>query len=164
MERKIERRDFLNLAVSGLAAFAAACGPNSDSSAQVVDSPEGRVVQWEKDELIVLVSGAQPRYAPGDTVKLSIVVNNQGLKAVQARIRTRLLGRGQQAVAEAQVSPLSVGPEAAATVEKELPLPRDLAPGEYTLQIELPPWSLSENGRESSSGGGKISLLVQVAA
>ncbi|MBI4491989.1 MAG: hypothetical protein HY690_04280 [Chloroflexi bacterium] len=159
-ERRMERRDFLNLAASGLGAFVAACNPPFEETTQVMDSPEGRVVHWEKDDLIVLVSGAQPRYAPGETIKLTVVINNQGARPVQARARIRLVGRGGQAVAEAPVSATSVAPGAAATLERTLPLPRDLAPGDYTLQVELPPWMQTDS--PAPTGGGKIGIAVVI--
>lgn len=156
----MDRRDFLSLAVSGLASAAAACGTGADGTAQVIDGLDGRVVHWEKDELVVLVSGAQPRYAPGETIRLTITVNNQGTKVVHARVRAKLIGRGQQPAVEAQVSSVSIGPDAAAKVEKELPVPTSLTPGDYTLQVEVPPWMLADARRPT--GGGKMALATRI--
>ncbi|MBI4582296.1 MAG: hypothetical protein HY718_21560 [Planctomycetes bacterium] len=156
----MERREFFSLAVSSLASLAAACGAPPNGDMQVIDRPEGRVVHWEKDDLVVLVSGAEARYAPGQTIKLNIVVNNQGGKLVQARVRTKLLGRGMQSVVEAPVTTLSVAPEAAGTMDRELAVPSDLTPGEYTLQIELPPWTVGETNR--TTGGGRLALPIRV--
>lgn len=156
----MERREFLSLTLSSLASLAAACGSASGGEVQMIDAPEGRVVRWEKDELVVLVSGIGVRYAPGDIIRLTVVVNNQGHKLVQARVRTKLLGRGMQPVVEAPVASLSVAPEAAASVDRELPVPTSLTPGDYTLQIELPPWTVAES--RHATGGGKLALALRV--
>jgi hypothetical protein len=69
-----------------------------------------------------------------------------------------LLGRGQQAVVEAEVVSLNVKPMDAATTERTLLIPRDLPSGEYTLQVELPAWSFE--GRQA--GGGTLNTTVKI--
>ena len=73
---------------------------------------------------------------------------------------TRLVGRGQQPVVEAEVASLNVKPMDAAVAERTLQIPRVLAPGDYTLQVELPAWSFE--GRQT--GGGTLSTGVKIGA
>jgi hypothetical protein len=49
-------------------------------------------MQYEGDDLLVLVSGAQPSYTAGDSVHLNLLINNQSTGYVQVRLRTKLLG------------------------------------------------------------------------
>src|SRR5437764_3376419 len=129
---------------SGVAAWVAACGSDAGrGETRVVDDPAlGTVHQWEKDELLVLASGLQPGYHPGDEIRFELLFNNQRHAPVSLRVRTKLLGRGQQAVVEAPVLPVDVPSEDAVKLERTLRLPRSLPPGDYTLEVELPPWQL----------------------
>jgi hypothetical protein len=47
----------------------------------------------------------------------------------------------------------------ATATDRVLPIPADLPPGDYTLQVELPPWSFE--GRQA--GGGSLTATVKVA-
>ncbi len=149
MEQPISRRAWLTALASGAGALAAACAPSANVTE--VSTPQGRVLQWEADDLLVLVSGLQPQYRVGDTIRVTLLVNNQATRVAQVRLRTRLLGRGDQAVAETEVALLDVKPEDAASVDRELPLGRSLPPGEYTLSVEVPPWKV--DGREAGRTG-----------
>ena len=135
--------------VSGASAFAAACGGGSPGST-VLDTPEGRVLQWEGDDLLVLVSGLEPSYRLGQSMHLTLLVNNQSAKTAEVRLRTKLLGRGDQPVIQAEPVMLSVKADDANSVDQELPLGTNLVPGEYTLSVEVPPWRLE--GREFGRG------------
>jgi hypothetical protein len=83
--------------------------------------------------------------------------NNASIPAV-ARVLTRLLGRGQQAVVEAEVANLTIDADDASSVERTLDLPRSLTPGDYTLSVELPPWRLERR----EVGGGRINTDIRV--
>lgn len=148
---------------SGVATFVAACGSEaSNAETTVVDDPSlGRVYQWEKDDLLVLLSGLRPTYRPGDEIVVNLTLNNQGRLPIEARVRTKLVGRGQQVVLEADVASVSVPPEDAAHLERSLRLPRSFSPGDYTLQVELPPWTLPGGGG-GSVGGGSLTAPVRV--
>lgn len=126
----------------------------------MVQTPEGPVYQLEKDEMLVLVSGVKPEYRAGDRIAVNVLLNNQSTRFASARIRTRLLGRGGQAVAEAEAVSLNVKPADASSVERVLVLPLDLVPAEYEVQVELPPWSFE--GRQA--GGGSLKAAVKVLA
>jgi hypothetical protein len=143
----LSRRAWFAGLVSGAGLLAAACG---SPGAQVLDTPEGRVLQYEGDNLLVLVSGAQPSYQLGDSMHLTLLVNNQSDGYVQVRLRTKLLGRGDQPVVQAEPALLSVKIDDASSVDQDLPLPRDLLPGDYTLSVEIPPWKL--DGRDFGRG------------
>jgi hypothetical protein len=134
--------------VSGAGLLAAAC---ASPGAQVLDTPEGRVLQYEGDDLLVLVSGLQPTYEVGDSMQLNVLVNNQSAGYVQVRLRTKLLGRGDQPVAQLEPAVVSVKSDDAGSVDQTLPLSRDLVPGDYTLSVEVPPWKL--DGRDFGRGG-----------
>jgi len=123
-----------------------------------INTPEGKILQLEKDDFLVLVSDFQSQYQPGDRLNVKVLVNNQSSRFATARVRTRLLGRGQQAVAEAEVVSLNVKPMDAATTERSMLIPRDLDPGDYTLQVELPFWSFE--GRQT--GGATLSTGVKL--
>jgi hypothetical protein len=125
----------------------AACG---SPGASVLDTPEGRILQYEGDDLLVLVSGLQRSYEPGGTVRLTILLNNQSAGYVQARLRTKLLGRADQPVVQADPILLSVKSDDAGSVDQVVPLPRSLLPGDYTLSVEVPPWKL--DGRDFGRG------------
>ena len=132
-----------------------ACG---DRSVSEINGPDGKVLQLEKDDLLVLVSDFQPQYRPGDRIAVTVLINNQSSRFATARIRTRLLGRGQQAVVEAEVASVNIRPMDATPTERALALPTNLPTGDYTLQVELPPWSFE--GRQA--GGGSLSTAVKV--
>src|SRR5919202_2664567 len=97
MQRPFPRRMVVAAVLSSASAFAAACGSGSPG-ANVLDTPEGRVLQYEGDDLLVLVSGLQPSYRAGDHVHLNLMVNNQSAGFAQVKLRTKLLGRAGQAV------------------------------------------------------------------
>ncbi len=107
-------------------------------------------MQYEGDDLLVLVSGLQPTYRPGDSLHLTLLVNNQSAGYVQVRLRTKLLGRGDQPVVQADPALLSVKSDDARSIDQDLPLGRDLLPGDYTLSVEVPPWKL--DGRDFGRG------------
>ena len=143
----VSRRAWLAALVSSAGLIAAACG---SPGAQVLDTPEGRVLQYEGDDLLVLVSGLQPSYQLGDEMHLNLMVNNQSSGYVQVKLRTKLLGRGDQAVVQADPVGIDVKSDDAGSVDQDLPLARDLLPGDYTLTVEVPPWKL--DGREFGAG------------
>ena len=144
----VSRRAWFASLVSGAGLLVAACG---SPGASVLDTPEGRVMQYEGDDLLVLVSGLQTGYRAGESVHLTLMINNQSAGFVQVRLRTKLLGRGDQPVVQLEPATLSVKSDDAASVDQDLPLARDLAPGEYTLSVEVPPWKL--DGRDFGRGG-----------
>jgi hypothetical protein len=141
------RRAWLASLVSGAGLIAAACG---SQGASVLDTPEGRVLQYEGDDLLVLVTGVQPSYHVGDTLHINLLVNNQSAGYVQVRLRTKLLGRGDQPVVQAEPALLAVKTDDAASVNQDLTLPRDLLPGDYVLSVDVPPWKL--DGRDFGHG------------
>src|SRR5499427_10093550 len=94
-DQPVSRRAWFAAIVSGAGLLAAACAP---PSSQVLDTPEGRILQYEGDDLLILVSGLQPSYQLGDTVHLNLLVNNQSAGFVQIKLRTKLLGRADQPV------------------------------------------------------------------
>jgi hypothetical protein len=145
--RVVSRRAWFASLVSGAGLLAAACGSPGST---VLDTPEGRVLQYEGDDLLVLVSGAQPTYQPGDTLHLNLLVNNQSTGYVQVRLRTKLLGRADQPVVQAEPALLAVKTDDSASVDQDLVLGRDLLPGDYTLTVEVPPWKL--DGRDFGRG------------
>ena len=145
--------------VSGATMLAAAC---TSPGTSVLDTPEGRVLQYEGDDLLVLVSGLDSRYAPGDLVHLNLMVNNQSDGFVQVRLRTKLLGRGDQPVVQAEPVALSVKSDDAASVDQTLTLAADLLPGDYTLAVEVPPWKL--DGRDFGRGATLRAPLRLAAA
>jgi hypothetical protein len=146
-ERPISRRAWFAAIVSGAGMLAAACAPGGS---QVLDTPEGRIVQYEGDDLLILVSGLQPSYQQGDEVRLNLLVNNQSAGFVQIKLRTKLLGRGDQAVVQPEPVMLDVKSDDANSADQSFILPRDLLPGDYTLSVEVPPWKL--DGREVGVG------------
>jgi hypothetical protein len=144
---RVSRRAWLASLVSGASLIAAAC---SAPSPQVLDTPEGRVMQYEGDDLLVLVSGLQSSYHPGDSMHLNLMVNNQSAGYAQVKLRTKLLGRGDQPVVQADPAQLDVKSDDAQSVDQDLVLGRDLIPGDYALIVEVPPWKL--DGRDYGSG------------
>src|SRR5437868_14278922 len=99
--RRLDRRAAFGLWASGLASLASACGTPGVNE---VDTPDGKVLQLEKDDFLILVSGFVPAYHPGDHIDVHVIVNNQSNRFAMTRIRTKLVGRGQQVVAEAEVA------------------------------------------------------------
>jgi hypothetical protein len=144
---RVSRRLWFAGVVSGASMLAAAC---TASGTEVLDTPEGRVLQYEGDNLLVLVSGVDTKYSPGDSLRLNLMVNNQSEGFVQVRLRTKLLGRGDQPVVQADPVALSVKSDDAASADQVLQLGTDLVPGDYTLAVEVPPWKL--DGREFGRG------------
>jgi hypothetical protein len=155
--RRVNRRAALGIWASGLTGLTSAC---SDRGATELDTPNGKILQLEKDDLLVLVSDFMSQYRPGDRIHLKVLINNQSTRYAQARVRTRLLGRGQQAVVEAEVVSVNIKPFDATPIDRELLIPTDLTPGDYTLQVELPAWSFE--GRQT--GGGTLSTGVKIGA
>lgn len=144
MEQPVSRRAWITGLVSTAGAIAAACGPGQGVTE--VNTPEGRVLQWQGDDMLVLVSGLQQSYRAGETVQVNVLVNNQSPRPLQLRVRARILGRGDQAVREADVATLDVRPDEAESVDHQITLPRSMVPDEYTLSIEIP--SPVVSGRE----------------
>jgi hypothetical protein len=62
---RVGRRALFGLVMSGLTTAAAACGP-SGAPTTVVNTPEGRVLQWEREGMTVLVSGIRDEYNAGE--------------------------------------------------------------------------------------------------
>ena len=143
----VSRRAWLAGLASGVSLFAAAC---AQTGPQVHDTPEGRVLQYEGDDLLVLVSGVRSTYRVGESVRVNLLVNNQSAGYVQVRLRTKLLGRADQPVVQAEPVLVSVKSDDAGSVDQDLPLGRDLLPGDYTLSVEVPPWKL--DGRDFGRG------------
>ena len=143
----VSRRAWFAGLVSGVSLMAAAC---SSPAPAVLETPEGRIMQFEGDDLLVLVTGVKSTYAPGESVHLNLMVNNQSAGYVQVRLRTKLLGRADQPVVQAEAALLSVKSDDASSVDQDLPLSRDLLPGDYTLSVEVPPWKL--DGRDFGKG------------
>ena len=146
-DKPLSRRAWFAAIVSGAGVFAAAC---SSGGSQVLDTPEGRIVQYEGDDLLVLVSGVQPSYHVGDEMHLNLMVNNQSAGFVQIKLRAKLLGRADQPVVQPDPVMLDVKSDDASSADQSFILPRDLLPGDYTLSVEVPPWKL--DGREVGVG------------
>lgn len=146
-DRPVSRRAMFAAMVSGASLLAAAC---SSGGSQVLDTPEGRILQYEGDDLLVLVSGLQPTYHVGDQMNLNLLVNNQSAGFVQIKLRTKLLGRGDQPVVQPDPVSLEVKSDDASNADQSFVLPHDLLPGDYTLSVEVPPWKL--DGREVGVG------------
>ncbi|MCC7106216.1 MAG: hypothetical protein IT307_13825 [Chloroflexi bacterium] len=160
MKSRINRRDLAQATMSSLAAMVTACGP-SGGQTEVVDSPEGRVYRWERDDLLVLLSDLKDRYRLGEPIALKVLLNNQAGRAGTFRVRTKLMGRGQQVEAEAEVATLQVRPNDAAEVTRTLVPPASIRPGEYSVVVELPAWTLEG---ERPKGGGSLTAPVQLGA
>ncbi len=135
----VSRRAWLAALVSGAGLLAAAC---RSSGSQVLDTPEGRILQYEGDDVLILVSGLQPRYQLGDTVNLNLMVNNQSDGYMEIKLRTKLLGRADQPVVQPDPVMLDVDHDDASNQDQSFVLPRDLLPGDYTLSVEVPPWTI----------------------
>ncbi|HEY1298165.1 MAG TPA: hypothetical protein VGJ60_34230 [Chloroflexota bacterium] len=146
-DRPLSRRAWFAAVVSGAGLLAAACGAGAS---QVLDTPEGQVLQYEGDDVLILVSGLQKSYQPGDQMHLNLLVNNQSAGFVQIKLRTKVLGRGDQPVVQPEPVMLEVKSDDASNADQTVDLPRDLLPGDYALSVEVPPWKL--DGRESGVG------------
>jgi hypothetical protein len=146
-DRPISRRAWFAAMVSGAGLLAAACAPGGS---QVLDTPEGRIVQYEGDDLLILVSGLQPSYHVGDEMHLNLMVNNQSAGFVQIKLRMKLLGRADQPVVQPDPVMLEVKSDDANSADQSFILPLDLLPGDYALTVEVPPWKL--DGREVGVG------------
>ncbi len=143
----MSRRAWFAGLVSGATVLAAAC---SSPGAVVLDTPEGRVLQYEGDDALILVSGLESSYQLGDAIKLNLMVNNQSPSLISVRLRTKVLGRGDQPVVQAEPVLLDVKPDDASNADQSLPLGLDLMPGDYTLSVEVPPWK--RDGRDFGRG------------
>jgi hypothetical protein len=144
----VSRRAWLSALAGGAGLLAAACQTGGTSTE--LNTPEGRVVQWEGDDMLILVTGLQPRYQVGDVVKLNVLLNNQGNRVAEAKVRTKLLGLGDQPVVQADPVTLTINTQDAKSVDVQLPTARSLVPGDYTVSVEVPPWIV--DGRETGSG------------
>lgn len=158
MDRSLSRRAWLSALAGSAGALAMAC---QNAGSTEVETPEGRVIQWEGGDLIVLVSGLQHRYHTGDVVRLNVLINNQSTKLVQARVRTKLLGLGDQPVVQAEPVLLTVKPDDASGVDQELATGRSLVADNYTVSVEIPPWTVE--GRETGSGA-RLRATVKIEA
>lgn len=148
----------LLLAIPLLAA--AACAEGSSATVQVLESEQGRVLSWEKDDLLVLVANVQPRYRAGEQIAFEITFNNQARDTTTVRYRARLLGRGGQAVAELASTTDPISSDGAVVERPALAIPASLPPGQYTLVVEIPPWRRLGLGREI--GGGQVATEVTI--
>lgn len=116
----------------------------------MLNTPDGQVLQYEGDDLLILVSGLQPSYQLGDQMHLNLLVNNQGTGFVQIKLRTKVLGRADQPVVQPEPVNLEVKSDDASNTDQAFVLPKDLLPGDYTLAVEVPPWKL--DGRDFGVG------------
>ncbi len=147
-DQPLSRRAWFAAIVSGAGILAAAC---SAGASQVLDTPDGQVLQYEGDDLLILVSGLQKSYQLGDRMQLNLLVNNQSAGFVQIKLRTKILGRADQPVVQPEPLMLEVKSDDATSADQSFALPRDLLPGDYTLAVEVPPWKV--DGREFGVGG-----------
>lgn len=148
------------LALVLLAMIAAACSEGSSATVQVLESEQGRVLSWEKDDLLVLVANVQPRYRAGSAIAFEITFNNQARDPATIRYRARLLGRGGQAVAELADTTEPIASDGAVVERPALMIPASLPPGQYTLAVEIPPWRRQGLGREV--GGGQVTTEITI--
>ena len=96
-------------------------------------------------------------------MQLNLMVNNQSTSPISVRLRTKLLGRGDQPVVQAEPALLDVKSDDASSVDQVLPLGLDLLPGDYTLSIEVPPWK--RDGRDFGRGATlRAPLRLEAAA
>lgn len=157
MEQPVSRRAWLAALASGAGVAAAAC--QSPQTTIIDDPATGRVLQWEGSDLLILVSGVQPAYQLGDTVQANVLVNNQTTGLIQVRIRTKILGLGNQPVVQLEPATLSVDADGANGVDQDIVVQKTLDPGQYTFSVELPPWQL--NGRQTGAGA-TLQASIQV--
>jgi hypothetical protein len=146
-DRPLSRRAWFAAVASGVGLLAAAC---SAGASQVLDTPDGQVLQYEGDDLLILVSGLQKSYQLGDQMHLNLLVNNQSTGFVQIKLRTKVLGRADQPVVQPEPVMLEVKSDDASSADQSVELPRNLVPGDYALSVEVPPWKL--DGREFGVG------------
>jgi hypothetical protein len=149
MDRPVSRRAWLSALAGGAGMVAVACQPTVTSGE--LNTPEGRVIQWEGPDMLILVTGLEQQYQVGDVIRLNVLLNNQSNRVVEAHVRTKLLGLGDQAVVQAEPVQLTVGTQDASSVDQRLPTGRDLPPGDfYNVSVEVPPWTVE--GRETGQG------------
>ena len=146
-DRPLSRRAWFAAIASGAGLLAAAC---SAGSSQVLNTPDGQVLQYEGDDLLILVSGLQPSYQLGQQMQLNLLVNNQSTGFVQIKLRTKVLGRADQPVVQPEPVMLEVKSDDASSQDQSFILPPDLLPGDYNLAVEVPPWKL--DGRDTGVG------------
>jgi hypothetical protein len=151
------RRAMFGAAASTLLGVVGACAPGVTPT-KIVHTPEGRVLQWEQDDLLVLVSGLRESYRPGERIELTILLNNQTRGVGIYRPRVKLIGRGQQVLVEAPVESVTVNAFDAGSAARALPLAPGFERGSYTLAVELPSWTV--DGKSVS--GGTLSATVNV--
>src|SRR5215207_9079855 len=80
-KRRVDRRAALGIWASSLMGLASAC---TDRGASEIDTPEGKVLQLEKDEFLVLVSDFVSQYRPGDRISVKVLLNNQSSRFATA--------------------------------------------------------------------------------
>ncbi len=148
MDRPIGRRAWLSALVGGVGLAAVACQAGAESTE--LNTPEGRVIQWQGDTMLILVTGLQDQYQVGDVITFNVLLNNQSNQVVDAKVRSKLLGLGDQPVVQAEPVQLTVETQDASNVDQELPTGNQLPPGDYTVSVEVPPWEVA--GRETGSG------------
>ncbi len=148
MDRPIGRRAWFSTLVGGVGLAAVACQSGGESTE--LSTPEGRVIQWQGDTMLILVSGLQDQYQVGDVITFNVLLNNQSNQVVVAKIRSKLLGLGDQPVVQAEPVQVTVETQDASNVDQELPTGNQLPPGDYTVSVEVPPWEVA--GRETGSG------------
>src|SRR5207302_9592263 len=100
-------------------------------------------------------------YNAADQMHLSLLGNHRSAGFAQVKLRTKLLGRGDQPVVQPDPVALDVKSDEANSVNQDVLLPRDLLPGDYALSIEVPPWKL--DGREFG-GGANLRAPVRLEA
>jgi hypothetical protein len=72
--QRVDRRAALGIWASGLMGLTSAC---TDRGLAEINTPEGKVLQLEKDDFLVLVSDFAPSYRPGERITLKVLINNQ---------------------------------------------------------------------------------------
>jgi hypothetical protein len=148
MDRPIGRRAWFSALAGGVGLAAVACQSGAESTE--LNTPEGRVIQWQGDTMLILVAGLHDQYQVGDVIKFNVLLNNQSNQVVDAKVRSKLLGLGDQPVVQAEPVQLTVETQDASNVDQELPTGNQLPPGDYTVSVEVPPWEVA--GRETGSG------------
>jgi hypothetical protein len=158
VDRPVSRRAWLSALAGGAGVVAVACQTTATSTE--LNTPEGRVIQWEGPNMLILVTGLQQQYQAGDVIRLNVLLNNQSNRVVDARVRTKLTGLGDQPVVQTEAVQLTVGTQDASSVDQQLPTGRDLPPGDfYNVSVEVPPWTV--DGRETGQGA-RLRAPIQV--
>ncbi len=164
VDRRVERRELLGVMASGMVAFVAACTTSDLSGGEttIVNDPAlGTVYRWEKDDLLILVSGLKTSYRVGEDIRFEALLQNQHSIPLDGRLRTKLIGRGQQVVLEAEMLPIAVEAEGVLNVQRVLQIPRSMPTGDYyVLQIELPPWQYDGQ----TAGGGALTVSLSITS